>query len=292
MRTSPPGMSVNTVPAMPGPYSKISEYHIVARPRFGRWISGALIIVVLAMIGYAFATGKIEWEYFWRFMTVPTILAGVANTVLLAVLAMFIGVVLGTIFAIMRGSDNPIMRSVAFGYIWLFRGTPVLLQLMLWYNLALVFPTVGIPGVWSMRMIDIMSPFWAALLGLGLNQGAYTAEVIRAGLLSVDTGQYEAAKTIGMTRLKALRRIVLPQAMRVVIPPLGNEFILLVKTTSLASVIQFSEVMYNAGTIYYSNARVVELLFVAGAWYLILVSILTLVQIPLERHFAKGSLSR
>lgn len=276
---------------MPGPL-KISDYHVVARPCFGRWISGALIIAILAVIGYAFATGKIEWQYFWQFMTVPTILAGVANTVLLAVLAMIIGVVLGTIFAIMRGSDNPIMRSVAFGYIWLFRGTPVLLQLMLWYNLALVFPTVGIPGVWSMRMIDLMSPFWAALLGLGLNQGAYTAEVIRAGLLSVDTGQYEAAKTIGMTRLRALRRIVLPQAMRVVIPPLGNEFILLIKTTSLASVIQFSEVMYNAGTIYYSNARVVELLFVAGAWYLILVSILTLFQIPLERHFAKGSLSR
>lgn len=288
---SPRRVPDDTVPAMPGPL-RISDYHVVARPRFGRWISGALIIAVLAMIGYAFATGKIEWAYFWQFMTVPTILAGVANTVLLAVLAMIIGVVLGTIFAIMRGSDNPIMRSVAFGYIWLFRGTPVLLQLMLWYNLALVFPTVGIPGVWSMRMIDLMSPFWAALLGLGLNQGAYTAEVIRAGLLSVETGQYEAAKTIGMTRLKALRRIVLPQAMRVVIPPLGNEFILLVKTTSLASVIQFSEVMYNAGTIYYSNARVVELLFVAGAWYLILVSILTLFQIPLERHFAKGSLSR
>ncbi|MGI6853904.1 amino acid ABC transporter permease [Mesorhizobium sp. 1B3] len=282
----------NQVPAMPGPFDKISDYHIVARPQFGRWVSGTLIIVILGMIGYAFANGKIEWEYFWRFMTVPTILAGVANTVLLAILAMIVGVVLGTIFAIMRSSDNPIMRSVAFGYIWLFRGTPVLLQLMLWYNLALVFPTVGIPGIWSMRMIDLMSPFWAALLGLGLNQGAYTAEVIRAGMLSVDAGQYEAAKTIGMTRLKALRRIVLPQAMRVVIPPLGNEFILLVKTTSLASVIQFSEVMYNAGTIYYANARVVELLFVAGAWYLILVSILTLFQIPLERHFAKGSSPR
>src|SRR5690606_24332831 len=109
-----------------------------------------------------------------------------------------------------------------------------LLQLMLWYNLALVFPTFGIPGVWSMRMVDLITPFWAALLGLSLNQGAYTAEIIRAGMLSVDIGQYEAAKTIGMTRLKALRRIVLPQAMRVVIPPLGNEFILLVKTTSLA----------------------------------------------------------
>jgi len=272
--------------------TKISDFQIVQRPRWGRWISGLLILAILALIGNAFANGKIEWDYFWRFMTVPTILAGVANTVILAVLAMFIGIILGTIVAIMRSSSNPIVQAVAFGYIWLFRGTPVLLQLMLWYNLALVFPTFGIPGVWSMRMVDLITPFWAALLGLSLNQGAYTAEVIRAGMLSVDIGQYEAAKTIGMTRLRALRRIVLPQAMRVVIPPLGNEFILLVKTTSLASVIQFSEVMYNAGTIYYANARVVELLFVAGAWYLIIVSILTLLQIPLERHFAKGNLSR
>ncbi|WP_265975684.1 amino acid ABC transporter permease [Brucella intermedia] len=272
--------------------TRISDYTIVQRPRWGRWISGTLIVAIILMIGFAFANGKIEWEYFWRFMTVPTILAGVINTAILAVLAMMIGIVLGTVVAIMRSSDNPILQSVSFGYIWLFRGTPVLLQLMLWYNLALVFPTIGISGIWSVRMVDVMTPFWAALLGLGLNQGAYTAEVIRAGMLSVDTGQYEAAKTIGMTRLKALRRIILPQAMRVVIPPLGNEFILLVKTTSLASVIQFSEVMYNASTIYYSNARVVELLFVAGAWYLIIVSILTILQIPLERHYAKGSALR
>jgi polar amino acid transport system permease protein len=278
--------------ASPEGRTRISEFKIVQRPQWGRWLSCTLIIALLAMVGYAFANGKIEWQYFWRFMTVETILAGAANTVVLAVLAMIIGVILGTVVAVMRSSANPIMQSVAFGYIWLFRGTPVLLQLMLWYNLALVFPTLGIPGIWSARMVDVMTPFWAALLGLGLNQGAYTAEIIRAGMLSVDTGQYEAAKTIGMTRLKALRRIILPQAMRVVIPPLGNEFILLVKTTSLASVIQFSEVMYNAGSIYYANARVVELLFVAGAWYLIIVSVLTLTQIPLERHFAKGSAPR
>ncbi|WP_185984658.1 amino acid ABC transporter permease [Aureimonas mangrovi] len=268
---------------------RLSDYQIIRRPRYGRWISAAAILSVLGMIAYAFATGQIDWQVFRRFLTVSSILNGVANTVILAVLAMAIGIALGTITAIMRSSDNPVLQSVAFAYIWLFRGTPVLLQLMLWYNLALVFPVIGIPGVWSMPMIEFMTPFTAALLGLALNQGAYTSEVMRAGMLSVDTGQYEAAKTIGMTRLRALRRIVLPQAMRVVIPPLGNEFILLVKTTSLASVIQFSEVMYNASSIYYSNARVVELLLVAGAWYLAVVSVLTLIQIPLERHFAKGS---
>lgn len=278
--------------AVPGSFDKISDYQMIRRPRYGRWFSAAVILAVLGMIAYAFVNGQIEWEYFWRFMTVPAILRGVVNTVILAVLAMAIGIVLGTVTAVMRSSDNPVLQSVAFAYIWLFRGTPVLLQLMLWYNLALVFPTIGIPGLWSMPMIEFMTPFWAALLGLGLNQGAYTAEVMRAGMLSVDAGQYEAAKTIGMTRLRALRRIVLPQAMRVVIPPLGNEFILLVKTTSLASVIQFSEVMYNASSIYYANARVVELLFVAGAWYLVVVSILTLIQIPLEKHFSKGSETR
>ncbi|MGN6143290.1 MAG: amino acid ABC transporter permease [Mesorhizobium sp.] len=271
---------------------KISQFQIIQRPKYGRWISGALVLTALGLIGYSFATGQIEWEYFRSFMTAPAILAGVANTVLLAVLAMAIGVVLGTVVAVMRGSGNPVMEWTASGYIWLFRGTPVLLQLMLWYNLALVFPNFGIPGVWSVRMIDIMTPFWAALIGLGLNQGSYTAEIIRAGMLSVDSGQYEAAKTIGMTRLKALRRIVLPQAMRVVIPPLGNEFILMVKTTSLASVIQFSELLYSASSIYYANARVVELLLVAGAWYLVAVSVLTLLQIPLERHFSKGSAPR
>jgi len=276
----------------PKSYDKISDYQLVGRPKLGRGISIVLILLLLVMIGYAFANGQIEWSYFWRFMAVPTVLAGVINTIVLAVLSMVMGTILGTILAIMRGSSNSIVSSVAFGYIWLFRGMPVLLQLMLWYNLALVFPTFGIPGIWSMRMIDLMTPFLAGLLGLGLSQAAYTAEIIRSGMLSVDIGQYEAAKTIGMTHLKALRRIILPQAMRVVIPPLSNEFILLVKTTSLASVIQFSEVMYNASSIYYANARVVELLFVAGAWYLIIVSILTLLQIPLEYYFSKGNRSQ
>ncbi|WP_118135447.1 amino acid ABC transporter permease [Oceanicella sp. SM1341] len=266
----------------------ISTLKIIHRRHYGRWVSAAVLLGLLGLIVNAFATGQIEWDYVGRFFTVPAILGGVANTIVMAVLAMLMGIVLGIVFAVMRGSANPILRSVAFGYIWLFRGTPVLLQLLLWYNLALVFPTIGIPGLWSERMIDVMTPFTAALLGLGLNQGAYTAEVIRAGILSVDAGQMEAAQTIGMTRLRALRRIVLPQAMRVVIPPLGNEFISMVKTTSLASVIQFSEVMHNAETIYYANARVVELLFVAGAWYLIIVSVLTALQVPLERRFARG----
>ncbi len=161
--------------------------------------------------------------------------------------------------------------------------------MLLWFNLALVFPTIGIPGLWSGRAVDVMTPFLAALLGLGINQGAYTSEVMRAGMLSVDTGQYEAAAAIGMGRLWALRRVILPQAMRVVIPPLGSEFIGMVKATSLASVIRYSQVLHSAENIYYANSRVIELLIVARLWYLLVVSVLTPLQMLLERRFARGA---
>ncbi|MGY3146501.1 polar amino acid transport system permease protein [Bradyrhizobium sp. USDA 3397] len=214
---------------------------------------------------------------------------GLGNTVLLAVLAMLLGIALGVVIAIMRLSANPIINWVAIGYVWLFRGIPSLLQLLIWFNLALIFPTLGIPGLSEWRTVDVMTPFVAAFLGLGIAQSAYTSEVVRAGLLSVDNGQYEAAKAIGMHSLKALSRIILPQAMRVILPPLGNEFIGMVKWTSLASVIQFSEIMYAAESIYYVNSRVIELLFVATFWYLAVVSILSALQSKIERYFAKGA---
>ena len=202
---------------------------------------------------------------------------------------MALGIVLGIAAAVMRTSPNPVLQGVSIGYAWLFRGTPVMLQLLLWFNLALVFPTFGISGLWTARTVDVMTPTLAALLGLGINQGAYTSEVIRAGMLSVDIGQYEAAKAIGMTQLHALRRIIFPQAMRVVIPPLGNEFISMVKLTSIASIIQFTDILHNAQNIYYANSRVIELLIVAAIWYLIVVTILTPMQIALERRFARGA---
>jgi polar amino acid transport system permease protein len=271
-------------------FPDISRMPVARQLHWRRWCAAAAIVVVLAMIGRAFAGGQIEWSYVGRFLTVKVILDGIVNSMVMAVLAMALGIVLGVVVAIMRLSPNPVLRSVASGYTWLFRGTPLILQLLLWFNLALVFPAIGIPGLWSVRAVDIMTPFLAALLGLGINQGAYTSEVMRAGMLSVDAGQYEAAQAIGMGRLRALRRIILPQAMRVVIPPLGNEFIGMVKATSLASVIQYPEVLHNAENIYYANSRVIELLIVAGFWYLLVVSILTPLQMLLERRFARGSL--
>jgi polar amino acid transport system permease protein len=271
-------------------FPDLSQMTVARQPHWQRWLAAAGILVMLAAVGRAFAGGQIEWSYVGRFLTAKVILEGIVNTMVMAVLAMAFGIALGVAVAIMRLSPNPVLKSVAAGYTWLFRGTPLILQLLLWFNLALVFPTIGIPGLWSVRAVDVMTPFLSALLGLGINQGAYTSEVIRAGMLSVDAGQYEAAQAIGMGRLRALRRIILPQAMRVVIPPLGNEFIGLVKATSLASVIQYPEVLHNAENIYYANSRVIELLIVAGLWYLLVVSILTPLQILLERRFARGYL--
>jgi polar amino acid transport system permease protein len=266
----------------------IAGLKLVPRRYYGRWVAAALIILVLAWIIKAFAEGQIDWKVVGQFFTAPAILAGLVNTIIMTVCAMALGIALGVIFAIMYMSPNPVLRGVALFYIWFFRGTPLLLQLLLWFNLALVFPTIGIPGVIEWRTIDVIGPFMATLLGLGMNQGAYTAEVVRGGILSVDVGQTEAAKSIGMTRLTTLRRIVLPQAMRVIIPPVGNEVISMVKLTSIASVIQFSEILRNAQTIYYANARVIELLIVAAGWYLIVVTLLQIGQFFLERHFSKG----
>ncbi len=281
-------MSDATSPISSRDLAAVSHLRIVPRRFYGRWVASAIILAILAWVVMAFVEGDIAWPVVRQFFTAPAIISGLGNTLIMTVCAMALGVVLGVVFAIMYMSPNPVLRSVALFYIWFFRGTPLLLQLLIWFNLALVFPTIGIPGLFSWRTIDIIGPFMATLLGLGMNQGAYTAEVVRGGILSVDTGQTEAAKAIGMTRLTTLRRIVLPQAMRVIIPPVGNEVISMVKLTSVASVIQYAEILRNAQTIYYANARVIELLIVAAGWYLLVVTILQIGQYFLERHFSKG----
>jgi len=270
----------------------LNQYQYVPQRYYGRIFASVVIVVLLALLVNAFAHGKIEWRFVGQFLTARAILFGLVNTIVMSILAMALGVVFGIIVAVMRMSHNPVLRSVAIGYTWIFRGTPLVLQLLLWFNLALIFPTISIPGLFHVQTVDVMTPFIAALLGLSINQGAYTSEVVRAGLISVDLGQYEAAKSIGMTRLHALRRIILPQAMRVIIPPIGNEFIGMVKTTSLASMIQYSELLYNAQTIYFANARVMELLFVAGIWYLLVVTLLSFGQNRLERYFGRGTSRR
>ncbi|WP_456724906.1 MULTISPECIES: amino acid ABC transporter permease [unclassified Bradyrhizobium] len=261
----------------------------VRRKHLGRYFSAVAIAALALWIAVAFARGQIEWAVVAQFLAARTIILGLGNTVLMSALAMLIGITIGVTVAIMRLSNNPVVNWAAVGYVWFFRGTPLLLQLLLWFNLALVFPNLGMPGFFEVRTVDVMTPFVAALLGLGINQGAYTSEVVRASLLSVEQGQYEAASAIGMPRLQALRRIILPQAMRMIVPPLGNELIGMVKLTSLASVIQFSEIVHNAENIYYVNNYVIELLIVAAIWYLAVVTVLTLLQTRLERYYARGA---
>ncbi|MFQ6241719.1 amino acid ABC transporter permease [Sinorhizobium meliloti] len=270
---------------------EIAHLKLVPKRHIGRMVAAGIVLLLFAGLVRAFSVGQIEWSYVRDFLFAPAILAGLYNTLLMTVAAMGLGIVLGVVIAIMRISGNPVLSSIAIGYIWVFRGAPALLQLMLWFNLALIFPTLGIPGLFEFRTVDVMTPFVAAVLGLGISQGAYTSEVVRSGLLSVDSGQYEAARTIGMTQMMMLRRIVLPQAMRVMVPPVGNEVIGMVKLTSLASVIQYSEILHNAQIIYFANTRVLELLLVASFWYLLVVSVLSIGQHYIERYFGRGSKS-
>ena len=250
----------------------------------GRWVSAVGVLVLLGLLVRAFAGSDIQWDTTRRFLTFDTIVAGAGKTLLISVVAQALGIVLGVLFAVGRQSANPVTSSVSWLYIWFFRGTPVLLQLLIWYNLALVFPTIlGKPTS------DIMTPFAAALLGLGINEGAYMAEIVRAGLTSVDNGQTEAAQALGMTRGLVLRRIVLPQAMRVIVPPTGNEFVNMLKTSSLAYSIQYAELTRAATNISSSNLQIVELYLTVAVWYLVLTSAFSVVQFYVERRFARGS---
>jgi polar amino acid transport system permease protein len=282
-----PAVLAGPAPDAPGDIDIARMRHI--RPvHYGRLAAAALIAALAAFIVVSFANGKIDWATAGHYLFWPTVLTGLANTVWISVVSMAVGVALGVLCAVARGSPNPVLRGVAIFYAWFFRGTPVILQLLVWFNLALVFPRIGIHGVWEVKTVNVITPVVAAIVGLGLNEGAYVSEIVRGGLLAVDRGQYEAALSIGLSYYRALRRIIMPQAMRVIIPPLGNNFIGLVKTSSLASIIGFTDLLHNAQDIYYTNVRVIELLSVAGFWYLAVVSVLSAFQVLLERHFGKG----
>jgi polar amino acid transport system permease protein len=254
---------------------------------WGRWLSGVVVVAVLGMLVYAFAQGDINWDTVGDFVFDDRIIKGAVNTVIISVLSMIIGLVLGVVFAVMRLSKNPVTGAVAWLYIWLFRGTPVYVQLLLWFNLALIFPILNI-GFYKDEMVDVMTPFAVALLGLGLNEGAYMAEIVRAGIRSVDPGQREAAEALGMSHRQVLRRVVLPQAMRVIIPPTGNQFISMLKTTSMVSVIAGAELLTVSQRIYLGNFEVIAMLIVASIWYIVLTTIASVGQHFIEKRFERG----
>ena len=264
---------------------------LVAVPvrHWGRWVGALVVLLVFALIVRAFVGADIHYHVIGDYFTADVILTGVKHTLLISVLAQAMGIGLGVLAAVMRQSANPVMSGVGWFYVWLFRGTPLLLQLILWFNLAALFPTISIPGVWHADTNNVMTPFVAALLGLGINEGAYMAEIVRAGIGSVDHGQTEAAHALGMSQGLTLRRVVLPQAMRVIIPPTGNEFVNMLKSSSLASAAQYTELLRVTQTTYTSNFEIMPMLFLAAVWYLILTTIFGIGQYFLERRFARGS---
>ncbi len=257
-------------------------------------IGGAIVVILLVALVYGATTNDaFGWPTVAEYFFSAPILDGVVMTLILTALSMLVAVVLGTILAIMRMSPNPILQASSVAYSWFFRGIPVLVQLIFWFNMALLFPRIalGLPGSepwFSIKTNLVITPFIAAILGLGLSMAAYMAEVVRGGILSVGAGQTEATRSLGMTRSQSLRRVILPQAMRVVLPPMGNELIGLLKWTSLASVIAVSEVMEQATLIYSRNFLVIPLLLVAAFWYLLITTVFSFGQRFLENHFGKS----
>jgi polar amino acid transport system permease protein len=271
----------------------------------GRWAATAVVAVLGAMLVHTLTATKVarggrrqsrfQWDVVRHYLLSRPVLDGVVITVELTVIAMAIGLVLGVGLAVMRLSPNPIVSGASWIYIWFFRGTPVLVQLLFWYDLSYLYPALSLgipfgPAFVHLNANTLVTPFAAAIFGLGLNEGAYMAEIVRAGILSVEEGQTEAAKALGMTRLGTMRRIVLPQAMRVIIPPMGNETISMLKTSSLASAITVVELLRAVENVYSRTYQTVPLLMVASFWYLTMTSLLTVGQYYLERHFARGAL--
>jgi len=222
------------------------------------------------------------------------VLRGLVVTLELTALSMAIGIAIGVVLAIMRLSPNPLVSSASWIYIWVFRGTPVLVQILFWGFISALYPSFSLGIPFGPQFVhfsanSLITPFVAGMLALGLNEGAYMAEIVRAGFISVEEGQTEAAQSLGMTRLLTMRRIILPQAMRVIIPPTGNETISMLKTTSLVSVIAVTDLLYSVEIIYARTYQTIPLLIVASLWYLIVTSVLSFGQYYVERYYARGS---
>ncbi|MRX44777.1 ABC transporter permease subunit [Agromyces sp. Q22] len=271
---------------------------VVAVPlrRPWRWVGAVAVLVLAGAFAASVATNpNLDFDAIGAFLVDPRILEGVGLTLLITFISMVVSTFLAIVIAAMRLSSNPVLSSVAWFYVWAFRGTPLLVQIVLWGYLGLLYDriTIGVPFTdivfWSVDTNVLISAFTAGLLALTLNQAAYSSEIVRAGMMSVDEGQREAATSLGMSPLYTFRRVLLPQAMRVIIPPMGNETISMLKNTSLLSVIAVLELYTQASVISSQNLKQVELLIVASLWYLLMTSLLSIPQYYLERRFGRGA---
>ncbi|WP_256437877.1 amino acid ABC transporter permease [Tessaracoccus sp. MC1865] len=262
-------------------------------PRPSVWIWAAIVLVLFALLVYSlFTNPNYRWDVVGQYLFDARVISGVGWTLILTVLAMALGILLAVTTAIMRMGTNPILRAVAYVYIWFFRGTPIYTQLVFWGLIAVLYPRMGVPfgPEWlQFDTQDVINATVAAVLGLGLNEGAYLSEIVRGGLSSVDKGQWEASTALGMKRSTTLRRIVIPQAMRVIVPPTGNETISMLKTTSLVLAVPFSlELTFVTNAIGNKSFLPVPLLIVAAIWYLSITSVLMVGQARLERYYGRG----
>ena len=259
-----------------------------------RWFGSAALILGLVWFAAVLITNaNMQWPVVGAYLFSPEILAGLGRTLVLTALSMLIGLGVGMVLAVMRLSGNPVFQAFSWAWIWFFRGVPPLVQLVFWYNLALLFPTLGLgipfgPQWFAWDTNRLITPFSAAILGLSLTESAYAAEMLRAGIQAVSVGQSEAASSLGMTRGQALRRIILPQALRIVIPPIGNDTISMLKFTSLVSVLALPDLLYSAQMIYSRTYQTIPLLVVATLWYLALSTVLTFLEHFIERRLAVG----
>lgn len=282
---------VRPVGAELSPRHGAEEFTVVPRRHPGRWVAAVIVVVIgVLLLRSVFSNERFQWDVVWFYVREVSIIQGLWLTLWLTVVAMAIGIVLGALAAVMRLSANPVVRAGATAYVWFFRGTPVLVQLLFWYNLAALYPviTFGIPGL-HLDANHLVTPLAAAILGLGINQGAYQSEIVRAGIISVDHGQQEAAGALGLTRAQTMRRIILPQAMRVIIPPTGNETIGMLKMTSLVMVLAVPDLLYSAQIIYSRTFETIPLLLVACVWYIVVTTVLSVGQFYVERRFARGT---
>ena len=264
----------------------------------GRWVAVLVIAVLTAMLVHTLTTNpRYSWDVIGQYFTSTTILAGLLRTIELTAIAMVGSVILGVILAVMRLSPNPILAGASWLYVWFFRGTPLLVQIIFWYNLSALYPRLSLgvpfgPEWFGGNVNSLITPMLAASTALIMNEAAYMAEIVRGGILAVDEGQTEAAAALGMRRLQIMRTIVLPQAMRVIIPPVGNDTINMLKYTSLVSVIAMPELLYSAQIIYSKNFQTIPLLIVASLWYLIVTTVLSIGQYYVERRFGRGHTQR
>ena len=281
----------------PVPLAKatVTRNIVVPRRHPGRWLAIAILAVVSLQIAQAVSVNpNFHWDVYATHLFSPQVIRGVGWTLILTVVAMTVAIVMAALLVIMRDSDNPVLRGIAYGWVWFFRGTPIYTQLLFWGLFAVLFPNLSLaipfgPEVISVETKYIVTPAMAAILGLGFNESAYLTEIFRAGFNSLDRGQAEAAQALGMKPAKIWWRILMPQAMRVIIPPTGNETIGMLKMTSLVLAVPFTlDLTFATNAISNRLYLPIPLLLVAGTWYLAITSLLMVGQHFLERHFGKG----